>query len=187
MSIQYILHNSIDLLYVTADADGNIVFANDLFKEYTSHIQPKTISDFIPDNVDMDEMVAAIEKAKKTPYDAVRVYVKIKQKNQTLRWNLFNVYFILNSIHLVGFPILDVTSITNHEFEKQKTLLEDLRFMLSHEIRQPLTAIAGLVDMMLQNTQTEINNTDLLKMMKDSAKRLDEAIQRIVKKSTRQL
>ena len=59
--------------------------------------------------------------------------------------------------------------------------------MLSHEIRQPLTAIAGLVDMMLQNTQTEINNTDLLKMMKDSAKRLDEAIQRIVKKSTRQL
>jgi nitrogen-specific signal transduction histidine kinase len=187
MSIQYLLHNSIDLLYVTADSDGKIVFSNDLFKEYTSHIQPKKISDFIPDNVDMEEMVAAIEKAKKIPYDAVRVYVKIKQKNQVLRWNLFNVYFILNSIHLVGFPIVDVTSITSHEFERQKTLLEDLRFMLSHEIRQPLTAIAGLVDMMLQNTECEINNTDLLQMMQDSAKRLDEAIQRIVKKSTRQI
>jgi nitrogen-specific signal transduction histidine kinase len=163
------------------------VFANDLFKEYTSHIQPKKINDFIPDNVDMDEMVAAIERAKKIPYDAVRVYIKIKQKNQVLRWNLFNVYFILNSIHLVGFPIVDVTSITSHEFERQKTLLEDLRFMLSHEIRQPLTAIAGLVDMMLQNTNSEINNTDLLQMMKDSSKRLDEAIQRIVKKSTRQI
>jgi nitrogen-specific signal transduction histidine kinase len=187
MSIQYILHNSIDLLYVTTDADGNIVFSNELFKEYVSHIQPKKISDFIPDAVDMDEILVAIQKAKKTPYDAVRVYVKIKQKNQTLRWNLFNVYFILNSIHLVGFPILDVTSVTNHEFEKQKALLEDLRFMLSHEIRQPLTAIAGLVDMMLQNTDNEINNTDLLTMMKDSAKRLDDAIQRTVKKSTRQL
>jgi nitrogen-specific signal transduction histidine kinase len=187
MSIQYILHNSIDLLYVTTDADGNIVFANELFKEYVSHIQPKKISDFIPDAVDMDEILVAIQKAKKTPYDAVRVYIKIKQKNQTLRWNLFNVYFILNSIHLVGFPILDVTSVTNHEFEKQKALLEDLRFMLSHEIRQPLTAIAGLVDMMLQNTDNEINNTDLLTMMKDSAKRLDDAIQRTVKKSTRQL
>jgi len=187
MSVQYILHNSIDLLYVTANADGKIVFANELFKEYTSHIQPKKISDFIQDSVDMDELLSAIQKAKGKPFDAIRVYVKIKQKNQTLRWNLFNVYFILNSIHLVGFPILDVTSITNHEFERQKTLLEDLRFMLSHEIRQPLTAIAGLVDMMLQNTQENMNNEELLKMMQDSAKRLDEAIQRIVKKSTRQL
>lgn len=187
MSIQYILHNSIDLLYVTADADGAIVFSNDLFREYTSHIQPKKISDFITDATDMDEMILAIQKAKYAPYDAVRVYVKVKQKNQVFRWNLFNVYFILNSIHLVGFPILDVTSITNHEFEKQKLLLDDLRFMISHEIRQPLTAIAGLVNMMLQNDNDEIENKELLKMMQDSTKRLDEAIQRIVKKSSRQI
>jgi signal transduction histidine kinase len=82
---------------------------------------------------------------------------------------------------------VDVTSITSHEFERQKTLLEDVRFMLSHEIRQPLTAIAGLVNMMLQNTECKINNTDLLQMMQDSTKRLDEAIQRIIKKSTRQI
>ena len=102
MSIQYLLHNSIDLLYVTTDADGKIVFANDLFKEYTSHIQPKEISDFIQDSVDMDEMLKCIGKAKEKPYEAYRVYIRIKQKNQTLRWNLFNVYYILNSIHSLG-------------------------------------------------------------------------------------
>ena len=132
-------------------------------------------------------MLSAIDKAKKAPMEAIRVYVRIKQKNQNLRWNLFNVFYILNSIHLVGFPILDVTSITSHEFERQKTLLEDIRFMLSHEIRQPLTAIAGLVDMMLQNSDSETNNSELLKMMQDSSKRLDDAIQRVVKKSTRQI
>jgi signal transduction histidine kinase len=187
MSIQYLLYNSIDLLYVTADSDGKIVFANDLFKEYTSHIQPKKINDFIPDSVDMDDILNAIEKAKKLPYDAVRVYIKIKQKNQTMRWNLFNVYFILNSIHLVGFPILDVSSITSHEFERQKILLEDIRFMLSHEIRQPLTAIAGLVDMMLRNMDENLKNEELLKMMQESVKRLDESVQRTIRKSTRQL
>ena len=187
MSIQFIIHNSIDLLYVTADSDGKIVFSNDLFKENTSHIQPQKISDFVQDNADMDDVLVAIQKAKKTPLEAVRVYVKIKQKNQAFRWNLFNVFYILNSIHFVGFPISDVTNIPSHEFEKQKTLLEDIRFMLSHEIRQPLTAIAGLVDMMLQNEHINISNTELLKMMQDSSKRLDDAIQRAVKKSTRQL
>ena len=106
-----------------------------------------------------------------------------------MRWNLWNIYFILNSLHFVGLPITDVTSIASHEYEKQKQLLEDFRFMLSHELRQPLTSIAGLVKMLIEKDFSETNeeNIKLLEMVDLSVEQLDKSIQNLLKKATRQI
>ena len=187
MSVKFILSNSLDILYAVSDKDGLIVFTNDLFKEYTSHIRPSKISDIISEETDLDELVSAIEKSKSNNLTPVRVYFQIKQKNGSRRWNLFNVYSILNSLHFVGFQIVDVTSITSHEHEKQKLLLEDFRFMLSHEIRQPMTSIAGLVNLLLDKSDDNSDNNDLLKMINQTAIDLDAAIHKLVKKASRQI
>lgn len=182
MSVQYVLHNHLDLLYVVTNADGGIVFSNDNFKESTSHIQPRSINDFV---LDLPEMVSAIDKAKKQPLQAFRVYTRIKQKNQNLRWTLFNVFFIINSLHIAGYPIFDITNPTTDEFEKQKALLEDIQFIVSHEIRRPIPNILGIVDIMEQNEASGISNADNIKMMKQAALELDDSVHRLVKKAHR--
>ena len=189
MSVKYLLSNSLDILYAVSDKEGLIVSTNDLFKEYTSHIRPKKISDIISEDSDLDELISSIDKAKNTPLVPVRLYFQVKQKNGSRRWNLFNVYSIINSLHFVGFPILDVTSITAHEHEKQRLLLEDFRFMLSHEIRQPMTSIAGLVKLLLEksNIEEDSDNFELLKMINQTVLDLDAAIHNLVKKAARQI
>ena len=61
--------------------------------------------------------------------------------------------------------------------------------MLSHELRQPLTSVAGVVKLLLDKGGNvgEEEQTELLKMVDDSMKRLDESIHLLVKKATRQL
>jgi signal transduction histidine kinase len=189
MSTQYILANSIDLLYVVSDYEANIVRSNDLFKEYSSHIKPKKVSDIISDDTELDDYVQSVKRAIEITPNPVRIYARTKQKNSGLRWVLWNCYAILGSLHFVGFQITDVTSITSHEHEKQKQLLEEFRFMLSHELRQPLTSVAGVVKLLLDKGGNigDQEQNELLKMVDDSMKRLDESIHLLVKKATRQL
>lgn len=189
MSAIYILANSIDLLYVVSDYEGKIVSSNDLFKEYSSHIKPKKVSDIISDDTELDDYVLSVKRAIEISPNPVRIYARTKQKNSGLRWVLWNCYAILGSLHFVGFQITDVTSITSHEHEKQKQLLEEFRFMLSHELRQPLTSVAGVVKLLLdkEGKMDSKEQNELLKMVDDSMKRLDESIHLLVKKATRQL
>jgi signal transduction histidine kinase len=83
---------------------------------------------------------------------------------------------------------VDVTSITAHEHERQKVLIEEFRFMISHELRQPLTSIGGLVDMLMEHKEaTDNERAAIMEMIADSVKRLDESIRLLVKKLTRQI
>jgi light-regulated signal transduction histidine kinase (bacteriophytochrome) len=81
-----------------------------------------------------------------------------------------------------------VTSISSHDYERQRLLLEEFRFMLSHEIRQPLTNIAGLVQMLMQHQgASDLDKKDVLSMINTSVNKLDAAIKILVKKAAREL
>ena len=188
MASLHILDSSIDLFYVISDKDGAIVASNDLFKEYSSHIKPSNIMDISAHDSDKDELLRAIKKAKKNTPDAVRVYAKTKQKIGSERYNMWNVYSIMDSLHFIGIQLVDVTSISAHEHERQKVLLEEFRFMLSHELRQPLTSIGGLVRMLLDHPEaTEQEKSGIMIMIASSVDRLDEVVKLLVKKATRQI
>jgi signal transduction histidine kinase len=60
--------------------------------------------------------------------------------------------------------------------------------MLSHELRQPLTSIGGLVKMMVEHTNaTEQEREDVMKILANSVDKLDDVIRLLVKKATRQI
>lgn len=188
MASLYILENSIDLFYVVTEQSGKILTSNDLFREYSSHIKPINIADISATEPDRDDMVAAIHKAQGKAPEPIRVYAKTKQKNGSLRYNLWNIYSIFEYLHFVGIQLVDVTSISSHEHEKQKILLEEFRFMLSHELRQPLTSIAGLIRMMLEHRNaSDQEREDLTKMIEESVSRLDDVIKLLIKKAARQI
>jgi nitrogen-specific signal transduction histidine kinase len=188
MSSLFILEHSIDLFYVVSDDSGLIVSSNELFKNYCSHIKPSKITDIISIEGDKDDFIKAIETARKHAPEPSRVYARTRQKNTSDRYNVWNCFAIGETLHFVGIQIVDVTSISSHDHERQKLLIEEFRFMLSHEIRQPLTNIAGLVQMMLDHPVA--NNTekrDLLKMIHTSVNKLDDAIKVLIKKAAREL
>lgn len=188
MSTVYILENSLDLFYVVTDSNGGIVSANDLFKAYSSHIKPKNIIDIVSNESERETLLNAVKKAKERTPEPMRVYAATKQKNNSERFNVWNIYSIMGAIHFIGFQLIDVTSITAHEYERQRVLLEEFRFMLSHELRQPLTSVSGLVGLLNgSSTHTDAEKSDLLKMLNESVLNLDEAVKALVKKATRQL
>jgi signal transduction histidine kinase len=188
MASLHILESSIDLFYVITDKDGNIVTTNDLFREYSSHIKPCNILDIAAQDSDRDELLAAIRKAQTKSPDPIRVYAKTKQKISSERFNMWNVYAIVDMLHFIGIQLVDVTSISSHEYERQKMLLEEFRFTLSHELRQPLTSIGGLVKMINEHTwATDQERDGVMKMLEDSVQKLDNVIRLLVKKATRQL
>lgn len=188
MSSTFIIEYSIDFLYVACQSDGKIVSKNYLFKQYTSHIQPKSIRDIFVDTEDIQEMVDTVVKAKALSPDPIRFYAKTKQKTKGEKWLLWNVYYILDSLHFMGTELGDVISITSHDYERQKKLLEDFRFMLSHEIRQPLTSIAGIVSIITKNTKdSEIDKISMLKMLDKSVDELDSSIKALVNMAAREI
>lgn len=188
MASLHILESSIDLFYVITDKDGNIVTSNDLFREYSSHIKPGNILDIAAQDSDRDELLNAIRKAQKKSPDAIRAYAKTKQKIASERYNMWNVYAIVDMLHFIGIQLVDVTSINSHEHERQKILLEEFRFTLSHELRQPLTSIGGLVKMLNEHSwATDQERDSVMNMLADSVDKLDNVIRLLVKKATRQI
>jgi signal transduction histidine kinase len=188
MASLHILESSIDLFYVITDKDGKIVTSNDLFREYSSHIKPNNILDIAAQDSDRDELINAIKKAQSKSPDPVRTYAKTKQKMASERYNMWNVYSIVDMLHFIGIQLVDVTSISSHEYERQKILLEEFRFTLSHELRQPLTSIGGLVKMLNDHTwATDQERDGVMQMLSDSVDKLDNSIRLLVKKATRQI
>jgi signal transduction histidine kinase len=60
--------------------------------------------------------------------------------------------------------------------------------MLSHELRQPLTSVSGLVKLIGSNKSlSETERGELLQMLEQSVVNLDEAVRVLVKKATRQI
>lgn len=188
MSSLFILENSIDLFYVVTDEHGLIVSSNELFKNYSSHIKPSKISDIISIEGDQEDFIKAVQLARLHSPEPSRVYARTRLKNTIDRYNIWNCFAIGETLHFVGIQLVDVTSINSHDYERQKLLLEEFRFMLSHEIRQPLTNISGLVQLMLNHPMSNDNEKrDLLKMIHTSVVKLDDAIKVLIKKAAREL
>jgi signal transduction histidine kinase len=186
MSLLYILENNFDLFYVVTDLQGNIVSNNTLFKGYVSHIQPKKITDIVDIETDREDFIEAIKKAIKQSPEPARVYARTKHKNLIHRYNIWNCFAIGNRITFLGLQLVDVTSITAHEYERQRALLEEFRFILSHELRQPFVNIKPLTKM-LRETNIDDEKIALLEMIDACVDKLDTAMKQLINKASREI
>lgn len=148
MSEKYILYKALDIIYFVTDKDGNIIYQNETFKDYMSHIKPKSVSDILSDESDQESYVNAVNKSKETLNIPFKVWLQMKQKNGTTKWHKFNVTTLLEETYFIGFIVNDIVSITQDEFQAQSRLLYELNHMINHDNIQPLTAALGLVNML---------------------------------------
>jgi signal transduction histidine kinase len=60
--------------------------------------------------------------------------------------------------------------------------------MLSHELRQPLTSIGGLVRMLMDHEEATTQEKDgIMEMIANSVDKLDDVVRLLIKKATRQI
>ena len=185
MATIYLLENSLDVLYACCEQDGKIVKTNELLREFTSHIKPVNFLDIVSE-ADKDDFIAAIGKAKSHKPNPVRAYARTRTKTGADRFCVWNVYD-MGKLYIKGYQLFDVTSVTAHEYERLKQLLSDANFSVSHEIRQPLTSLQGLIDLLSSLTDMPEDAAELIAMLGDSAKAVDKAVQDLIRKLSRQI
>ena len=183
MASIFILENSLDVLFARCQDSGNIIRANELFREYVSHIKPVNILDVVVDS-DKDEFKIAVDKARKSTPLPCRTYARTRQKNGAERYSVWNVYSIDDHLYFIGVQLFDVNSVESYEHERLKSLLSDAEFIVSHEIRQPLSALLGLFNL-IDSEDLPAEHAELVKMIQKSADELDKNVARFVKKLSR--
>lgn len=188
MSAKYILVNSLDVAYCSTNSEGKITFSNHLFRDYVSHLKPGNISEIVHDDAEISSFVDAINRAKIQSPVPLRASVMIKQKTGAVRWNLLNIYYIINSFHFVFIPVMDAVSVMAYEYERQKALIEDTKFWVAHELLQPITSIEGLIDLLPELGESDENSEhrDIIKMLRESITKFKAASQSIINKLDRE-
>ena len=186
MASVYILETSPDLLYAVTDMNGNVTKSNELFRQYTSHIKPVLITDIITES-DLDDFIKSIDHAKQISPNPFRTYAQTRQKTGAHRYNVWNIYLINSSLHFIGVQLFDVTSVTAHEHERLKQLIQDVAFMASHELRQPASSLKGLIELLRTQAADLRELSELIDMAKESVDKTDAAINQLVKRLTRQI
>ena len=176
-----LLENSLNVFYVKCDLEGDIVYTNELFSTFASHISPSSVYHFVSTDVDQEKMKSAMTKSKQTSPFPVSFQCRITQKNGAKRWSTWEVAHGRDTYHLIGIQLFDVISITAHEYEEQQRLLERIAWVQSHKVRKPLANIIALSDLISKNANDE--DKMIIKMLRDSSNELDEVIKEIVELS----
>ena len=178
-----LLENSLNVFYVRCDQEGAIVYSNELFENFASHISPTNIEHFVSTGVDEEKVNAAMSRAELSSPFPVSVQCRLTQKNGAKRWSTWEVAFGQGLFHFVGIQLFDVVSITAHEYEEQKNILEKIAWIQSHKVRKPLANILALTDLIKKNANEE--DKLIIKMLSDSSNELDQVVKEIVELSTR--
>lgn len=188
MSAKYILVNSLDVAYCATNSEGKITSTNHLFRDYVSHLKPVNISEIVHDEGELPSFIDSINRAKAQSPVPLRASVMIKQKTGAVRWNLLNIYYIINTFHFVFIPVMDAVSVMAYEYERQRALIEDCKFWVAHELLQPITSIEGLIDLLPELGETDENSEhrDIIKMLRESISKFKAASESIISKMSRE-
>lgn len=81
-------------------------------------------------------------------------------------------------VFCIGYNITELVS-TKDKLGAAKNQLEEIGFIQSHVVRKPLANILGLTEML----SSDVNNPEVLKMLRSSARELDDVINEISNKA----
>ena len=177
-----ILDNSVSVFYIRCDSDFNIIYTNEHFKEYVSHISPTKLVHFISQEEDFHYANKAIEKCLETTPMPVGFQCRMIQKNGSFRWSVWEVVGDSDVFHLIGIQLFDVVSISAHEYEKQQKILEKIAWIQSHKVRRPLTSIMRLADLVHKELSKSIDaeTREVAEMLNKAAKEFDGIVKEII-------
>jgi hypothetical protein len=184
VSVLFLLDNSSQCLYAKCDKDGRITYRNELFKSTFNHIKPTEFKHLVSDNEDQDEVDAAFKWTDKHKNLSKPFNCRTIQRNGVYRWVGWEVFNLSGEYHLTGVLLFDVVSATSHKYEKIKKQLEDITAFISHEFRQPLKSVVGLIGILQQidKKSDPVEYDKVLQMIKDSASQLDDVFIRAIER-----
>ena len=172
----FILENSRNVFYLRVSEALDIVYKNNLFTDYTSHISPKVIPDIFRDEYDIDSLKACLEKAKKNSPEAIEFQGRVPQKTSANRWTWWEIQFYNETYHLIGGDLIDVVSINNYRTVKIERTIEKIAWMQSHVVRAPVTQMLGLIAYLSKEKSADEETSKIYEMIEDAARKLDKAI-----------
>lgn len=193
MSATHIVEKHPEWLYAVTDMAGNIVKSNESFKEFTIHIRPRQFFDIVTDKKDLDYILEAIEKAKAKKGEPVRFLCQTKNIDSVPSWGRWYVYCFTEKLFFAGSDRNDIHSISTHEASFTEKTLQFVNHVLNHDIRQPLSSINGVVDMLVEEGTkeemillTQKDNFEMLSMVKGSVDELKSKVDMLIKKVGRE-
>lgn len=167
-----------------------IVYTNEAFRHITGFDNDEVLGkpfSFLNFGKEDDQVTDQLNKCfeKNEP---CQLELKSEKKNGDGFWLTLSMAPIINDkgfcTHWV-FILRDITEQRNHiqAIQKQNIQLKDIAWMQSHVIRAPLARMMGFINLIDSNRQQQIEGTDLLAYVLESALELDGIIRSIVEKS----
>ena len=175
-----ILENSLHVFYVCCNKEGDITYSNELFNTFASHISPTNVEHFITIQEDMELLKKSMGRAVDGSPFPFSFQCRLLHKNGAKRWSTWEVAFGKDTFHLVGIQLFDVVSISSHEYEQQKRVLENIAWIQSHKVRKPLANIIALSELMAKSKDYSSEKLEVLSMLRTSSQELDGVIREIV-------
>lgn len=186
MASAHILNSHPEMLYLVTDQDGNILRSNPAFKEFVSHIKPKSFRDIVTIDEDFDGVYGAIQEAKKAKPSPITFSCQTKGKTGRLQFIKWSAYSILNSLHFTGLKYFEDVSHNSALLQSKSELLDGIMHSLHHDVRQPMRSITGLLQMRTALVESgaeelEIKETD--ELIVKSIADLDHSISEVLLKA----
>lgn len=177
-------------LFVFDQETNNIIDVNDSALEvyqYTMEefleIQMEQLQVDINDSENDDISINALEKNYQSTYRNLECH---KKKNGELLYVLTKKNsFIYKDKESVILSVEDFTKeiIQIISIQQQNKKLREIAWTQSHIVRAPVARIMGLIDLFSNDNTLSVDDKQLIKMIEDSSKELDNIIREIVNKT----
>lgn len=164
------------------DANGAITYRNKNFQTSFNNIRPVKFTEVLADEEDLEDFNIAFSNATKNPNTVEVFCCKMLQRTGVARWSIWEIMKQHDQYYLAGQLLYDVVSKTSFEYEKIKKSMEDIKMMISHEMRQPVTSIVSLVTLIraAYRQQEPEEFERLCQMLEQSTTALDSAFKRAI-------
>lgn len=118
-----------------------------------------------------------IDKNGKEKYILRNILPHVNQENEL-------EYLVISGVNISELKEIQRSVTTkNEELKKINTELDNFVYSVSHDLRSPLLAIKGLINLIFQTSRVDKNVETYLKLAEDSVLRLDATIQEILEYS----
>lgn len=175
---------------ITTSKEGLIEWTNKAFSEMTGYINEEMIGKhpgkLLQGKHTDKEAVASMSEALKNQ-EKVNVELINYRKNDETFWVNMAINPVIEDGELVRFigVATDVTKERkmNERMYEQNLRLKKIAFILSHDLRKPVSSVLGLLELYDKDDPGNPTNVDIIKYLYKATQELDEMMYEIIKES----
>ncbi|KAB2814811.1 PAS domain S-box protein [Phaeocystidibacter luteus] len=175
---------------IITDPEGKIEWVNKAFEELTGYELPELVGhkpgQILQGENSSPKAIEAMSNAVKNGEDVTTEILNYR-KDKSTYWVRMSISPIRENGEITRFMAL-ATDITmeraiNARLIQQNENLKKIAFILSHELRKPVSSILGLLELFDAKDTANPMNADIIKYMHKATSELDEMVHEIIRQS----